>query len=34
MIRSPFLRTLLIATMGFVTTIALCKYLLRGDIIE
>jgi multicomponent K+:H+ antiporter subunit F len=25
---------LLIAMMGFVGTIALCKYLLRGDIIE
>ena len=25
---------LLIALMGFVGTVALCKYLLRGDIIE
>jgi multicomponent K+:H+ antiporter subunit F len=25
---------LLIALMGFVSTVALCKYLLRGDIIE
>lgn len=25
---------LLIAVMGFVGTVALCKYLLRGDIIE
>ena len=25
---------LLIALMGFISTVALCKYLLRGDIIE
>jgi multicomponent K+:H+ antiporter subunit F len=25
---------LLIAMMGFIATVALCKYLLRGDIIE
>ena len=25
---------LLIALMGFVSTVALCKYLLRGDIVE
>lgn len=29
-----FEATLLIAMMGFVSTVALCKYLLRGDIIE
>ena len=29
-----FEAALLIALMGFVGTIALCKYLLRGDIIE
>lgn len=29
-----FEAALLIAMMGFVSTIALCKYLLRGDIIE
>ncbi|MBK8185074.1 MAG: K+/H+ antiporter subunit F [Candidatus Competibacteraceae bacterium] len=29
-----FEAALLIALMGFVSTIALCKYLLRGDIIE
>ena len=29
-----FEAALLIAMMGFVGTIALCKYLLRGDIIE
>ena len=25
---------LLIAMLGFVSTVALCKYLLRGDVIE
>jgi len=29
-----FEAALLIAMMGFIGTIALCKYLLRGDIIE
>lgn len=29
-----FESALLIAMMGFVSTVALCKYLLRGDIIE
>ena len=29
-----FEAALLVAMMGFVGTIALCKYLLRGDIIE
>lgn len=29
-----FEAALLIALLGFVTTTALCKYLLRGDIIE
>jgi multicomponent K+:H+ antiporter subunit F len=29
-----FEAVLLIALMGFVGTVALCKYLLRGDIIE
>ncbi len=29
-----FEAALLIALMGFVSTVALCKYLLRGDIIE
>jgi multicomponent K+:H+ antiporter subunit F len=29
-----FESALLIAMMGFVGTVALCKYLLRGDIIE
>ncbi|KGO35127.1 MAG: K+/H+ antiporter subunit F [Desulfoprunum sp.] len=29
-----FEAALLIAPMGFVGTVALCKYLLRGDIIE
>jgi multicomponent K+:H+ antiporter subunit F len=29
-----FEAALLIAMMGFVATVALCKYLLRGDIIE
>ncbi len=29
-----FEAALLIAAMGFVATVALCKYLLRGDIIE
>jgi len=29
-----FEAALLIAMMGFVGTVALCKYLLRGDIIE
>lgn len=29
-----FESALLIALMGFVGTVALCKYLLRGDIIE
>ncbi|NCA70352.1 MAG: K+/H+ antiporter subunit F [Sphingobacteriia bacterium] len=29
-----FVAALLIALMGFVGTVALCKYLLRGDIIE
>ena len=29
-----FEAALLIAQMGFVGTVALCKYLLRGDIIE
>lgn len=29
-----FEAALLIAVMGFVSTVALCKYLLRGDIIE
>lgn len=31
---SYFESALLIAVIGFVSTIALCKYLLRGDIIE
>lgn len=31
---SYFEVTLLIAMLGFVGTVALCKYLLRGDIIE
>ena len=29
-----FEAALLIALMGFIGTVALCKYLLRGDIIE
>jgi multicomponent K+:H+ antiporter subunit F len=29
-----FEAALLIAMMGFISTVALCKYLLRGDIIE
>ena len=29
-----FEAALLIAVMGFVGTVALCKYLLRGDIVE
>ena len=29
-----FEAALLIALMGFVSTVALCKYLLRGDIVE
>jgi multicomponent K+:H+ antiporter subunit F len=29
-----FEAALLIAMMGFIGTVALCKYLLRGDIIE
>ena len=29
-----FEAALIIALMGFVSTVALCKYLLRGDIIE
>jgi len=29
-----FEAALLIAMLGFVSTVALCKYLLRGDIIE
>lgn len=29
-----FEAALLIALMGFISTISLCKYLLRGDIIE
>jgi multicomponent K+:H+ antiporter subunit F len=29
-----FEAALLIALMGFISTVALCKYLLRGDIIE
>jgi len=29
-----FEAALLIAVMGFVSTVALCKFLLRGDIIE
>lgn len=29
-----FEAALLIALMGFVSTVSLCKYLLRGDIIE
>ena len=29
-----FEAALLLATMGFVATVALCKFLLRGDIIE
>ena len=29
-----FEAALLIALLGFVSTVALCKYLLRGDIIE
>ena len=29
-----FEAALLIALMGFIDTVALCKYLLRGDIIE
>lgn len=29
-----FESALVLAAVGFVTTIALCKYLLRGDIIE
>jgi len=32
--RIYFEAALLIAMMGFVGTVALCKYLLRGDIIE
>jgi multicomponent K+:H+ antiporter subunit F len=32
--KSYFEAALLIAMFGFVGTIALCKYLLRGDIIE
>lgn len=32
--RSYFEGALLIAMMGFVGTVALCKYVLRGDIIE
>lgn len=31
---SYFESALVIALMGFVSTVALCKYLLRGDIIE
>ena len=29
-----FEAALLIAMLGFVSTVALCKYLLRGDVIE
>lgn len=29
-----FEAALLIALMGFISTVALCKYLMRGDIIE
>ena len=29
-----FEAALLIAMIGFVSTVALCKYLLRGDVIE
>ena len=29
-----FQAALLIALLGFISTVALCKYLLRGDIIE
>ncbi len=29
-----FEAALLIALMGFISTVALCKYLLRGDVIE
>ena len=29
-----FEAALLIAMLGFVATVALCKYLLRGDVIE
>jgi len=29
-----FEAALLIAMLGFVSTVAVCKYLLRGDIIE
>ncbi|AMO74931.1 multicomponent K+:H+ antiporter subunit F [Pseudomonas citronellolis] len=32
--RLYFEAALLIAVMGFVSTVALCKFLLRGDIIE
>ena len=31
---SFFEAALLIAMLGFISTVALCKYLLRGDIIE
>ena len=30
----PFEAALLIATVGFVSTVAFCKFLLRGDVIE
>lgn len=32
--KSYFEAALLIAMLGFVSTVAVCKYLLRGDIIE
>lgn len=32
--KNYFEAALLIAMLGFVSTIAICKYLLRGDIIE
>ncbi|ABE58256.1 K+/H+ antiporter subunit F [Chromohalobacter israelensis] len=32
--RTYFEAALLIAMLGFVSTVAVCKYLLRGDIIE
>lgn len=31
---SYFESALVIALMGFISTVALCKYLLRGDIVE
>ena len=32
--KTYFESALLIATLGFISTVAVCKYILRGDIIE